>query len=133
MNAVISSVLLFGLALVYTISQVWFRSAALLSVLLILWGLFFVSLLVYMGSGSSVYETLLNGAVWVFVCSLFNAFFAMKFVMGPPLWKPIGYEEFKEEVGKNPEKKGYFILVNLFLVLAVLCLAMVAMDKLLRS
>ena len=124
-----SSVVLLGIAMIYTVSHLWFRSAVWLSILVLLWGLFFGSLILTADTTGTIYRTLLESAVWVFVFCLFNAFFIMKFVTGPPLWKPIAYEDFKQLVGKNSEKGKYLFLVNAFLVISLACLVLVAVDE----
>jgi hypothetical protein len=94
-----------------------------------MWGMFFGSLLMALEISGGIYRILLDASVWVFTFCLFSIFFVMKFVLGPPLWKPIGYEEFKNKIGKNAYKIKYLYIVNALLIFAVACLILVTIDK----
>lgn len=124
-----SSILSLFLALFFTISQLWMKKIYWLLLVLVLWAIFFLSVFLPFEDGHTVIEKLVHITEGVFIYLLLVVFYILKYVTGPPIWKPIGYSDFKEKARSLNNGKLYVATVNTLLVLSVCCLIAIIFKK----
>lgn len=119
----------FALSFAFTLSHLWLKKIYWLIVLYILWGYFFLEMILPFSDDAKSIEKVVHGIEGVFTYLILVAFFLMKYVEGTPLWKPVGYSSFKEKSGLKENGQKYIIIVNTLLVLIFICFIIIIFEK----